>query len=459
MIGYEAHFKHPFDLIKISTVHLAHHLFSRVHIFKELKPAKLSRRGISIFVGVAISIPILIIFLALFASADLVVSGILEDIGTWLESFTEVGNSIQHIIMIGFFTFCFTLFFAAAFWQRFEIKALQEKVAKGQIESTIVLGAVNLLFIAFLVIQAMYLFGGQAAFDAMTDITYSEYVRQGFSQLTIVAVLVVLLSLTLRWIHSEKANGTITFLHLSLIVQTVLIMISALIRLNLYIDAYDYTPARLFGYWILILLAILFGMMFVNIVRHSSQSNFIRNSLIVIGAAALLFTISTPDATAVKLNIARATVDDLLDPFPMFNQLSAEAVPIMRYVFESGEVPIAGIMSEQPTLEEYCQYHGQFFNYHSPSQQVNVVADFYARQEINNWYRLKSFRNELKWMEWNFPLSKLTNRQAIDTSDENYWQEYVPKWVGDVKIDDISAECPKINTTTPTTPDVTDRME
>ncbi|MFH1712437.1 MAG: DUF4173 domain-containing protein, partial [Patescibacteria group bacterium] len=346
MIGYQAHFKHPIDLIKISTLNLARHLLGRAHVLCELKPAKLSNRGTSIAIGVGISIPILIVFIALFANADAVVDGILKDFSDWLKTFTDVSNSIRHAIMIGFFTFGFLLFFAAAFWQRFEIKALQERVPKGKIESAIVLGSVNLLFTTFLIIQAVYLFGGQAAFDAIEGITYSEYVRQGFTQLTVVAVLVVLLSLTLRWIHSERTKGIIVALHLSLIVETVLIMISAFIRLQLYIDAYNYTPTRLFGMWMLIVIAVLFGMMFVNIVRNSGQEKLIRNGLLVIGTAALFFTMSTPDATAVKLNIARATADNPLDPFPLFDDLSAEAVPIMLHVFESGEVPISGILDE-----------------------------------------------------------------------------------------------------------------
>src|SRR5207244_2088993 len=57
----------------------------------------------------------------------------------------------------------------------------------GNVESTIFLGSVNALFLAFIMVQLAYLFGGQANISAQ-GFTYAEYARKGFFELVAVAV-------------------------------------------------------------------------------------------------------------------------------------------------------------------------------------------------------------------------------------------------------------------------------
>src|SRR6185369_16696657 len=67
----------------------------------------------------------------------------------------------------------------------------------GIIESLIVLGSVDLLFAAFVLIQFAYFFGGQRNIS-LEGLTYSDYARRGFFELVAVSVLTLALVLLLE---------------------------------------------------------------------------------------------------------------------------------------------------------------------------------------------------------------------------------------------------------------------
>lgn len=52
----------------------------------------------------------------------------------------------------------------------------------GFIETSVVVGAMNLLFLIFGVIQVIFLIGGESRIAAL-GVTYSQYARQGFFQM------------------------------------------------------------------------------------------------------------------------------------------------------------------------------------------------------------------------------------------------------------------------------------
>jgi hypothetical protein len=121
--------------------------------------------------------------------------------------------------------------------------------------------------------------------------------------------------------------------------------------MNLYVQQYDFTPARLFGFWFFALAAILLVILAVHVITKTRQYKYLQQALVVCGVAMLVFTMSTPDALSVKMNIARAD-DGQIAAFPLFNQLSAEAYPIMEEVLLNEDYGI-GLVTD-PT--EFCPY-------------------------------------------------------------------------------------------------------
>jgi uncharacterized protein DUF4153 len=59
----------------------------------------------------------------------------------------------------------------------------------------VALGALNLLFLAFVVVQFRYLFGGEGLVEERVGLTYAEYARHGFFELVAVSVLVLVVLL------------------------------------------------------------------------------------------------------------------------------------------------------------------------------------------------------------------------------------------------------------------------
>ncbi len=171
------------------------------------------------------------------------------------------------------------------------------------------------------------MFGGSVAFEKI-DMTYAEYAREGFNQLIAASALVAFIVLTLRDQHGAKSDVLLTLLHGALIVETLLVLVSAAMRLNLYIDTYGYTDARLFAYWTIITIGIMLVLLLANVLQRESQGVLMRRSLVVLGVSALIFNYSMPDALSARLNFKRAEAGQRYDLMSI-HQLSEEAVPIV----------------------------------------------------------------------------------------------------------------------------------
>lgn len=351
VLGHTGKFHHPLNMVIDGIKYSFKIIVKRFSILRSFKTPDFSS-GSAVLRGVLITIPILVVFLALFLGSDLILQEYASGLTEWMKKYFGVNDIVAHIFTIGFLTVSSLLIFAAAFWRRFEPKILSELQSRFNTESVIVLAGSSLLFLGFIIFQGVYLFGGQAAFDGIEGITYSQYAVQGFNELATVAVLVLGLILTLRLAHAERPkNKIVPILEIILLSETVLIIISAWIRLNLYVGEYGFTPARLFGFWFFMVMIVLLALFALNILLKKPQYKFLQHSLIFIGVMILAFTISAPDALSVRLNIARATDNNLIDPFPHFNRLSAEAYPIMNEVLTNDQYEI-GLLDT--SITDYC---------------------------------------------------------------------------------------------------------
>ena len=349
LVGHHGKFHHPFHFFVDATKHAFEAIFTRWGIFADLKVPNLSVRNSSVLRGILITIPILLIFGALFLGSDLILQQHTESLRAWLSDYFDTSSIPVHITIITFSAVGFLLIFAASFWRRLRVAECKALASRYATESAIILIAVDVLFFVFIVFQGVYLFGGQAAWDNIESITYSEYAVAGFNELATVAALVILLILSLRYFHTERIQGKLIKLaELSLIVLTLAILYSAWMRMALYVAQYDFTPARLFGFWFFITTAIVLALLAYHIVKKIPQYTFMQHSAIVIGAAMLIFTVMAPDALSVRLNVARAD-DGRMNAFPLFHQLSAEAFPAMVSALTDEEINI-GILEP----EEIC---------------------------------------------------------------------------------------------------------
>jgi hypothetical protein len=432
-IGHEARWHHPLEIFFTGTFDLGMRLMSRLNIISHLKPEKVTFRQSSLFRGLIILTPIFLIFVAIFAGADAAFAWYIRNFFEWLETFTDLPRLIQHLILIGFFTVLFTLFFSAAFWERFTIEIKEDLSPRFFTESKVVLTGLVLLFAAFLIIQSRALFGGQAALEAY-GLTYSEYARSGFNQLIVAAVLVTGLILTLRLVHGVQADRRLIGLHFALLIETFLVLISAYYRMFMYIDAYGYTPARIFSLAVMDTITILLVLLTYNVAKRQSQAVVMRQGLIVLGVCALLFTMSAPDALSVALNVRQFEKTGKPIDAMQFELLSAEAVPSINKLFAE-QLPIEGLLNPQPSLEEYCvvQRNGWL----DSTRNEAVLKDLAVRQSLDNWYHNQAqtpWEVDPDWRDWNYSRSQIPTEPYGMIFDSSY--SPVPAWVNAPYADD-----------------------
>lgn len=362
VLGEAAHFRHPLDILSHLFVAPAKHAIFALPFVRTLMPERLSPQSRSIVKAVIITVPILLIFTLIFIAADAVFQSYIVDIFRGIDDWASVGNVIGHTFFVGFFVVLFGLFFAAAFWRRKEFaKKAADPSARAVLESKIILGSVIALFAIFILVSGSALFGGSAVF-AKLDITYAEYAHQGFGQLCAAAALAIGLIMTLRILHTEKVDKKLLGLQVALLVEAGLVLVSAFMRLGMYINAYGYTPARLFGMWFFALITVFLALTLVNIITQKHQSALVMHMLNVTAVAVLLFTIASPDALSVRMNAARDDERswDAHEFQISFGDLSEEAYPTITQAFgTNGLAPFRHNSSPKSTWQSWNFYRAR----------------------------------------------------------------------------------------------------
>jgi hypothetical protein len=255
---------------------------------------------------VVITAHILLVFTLLLANADPI-------FGSFF-AFPDVQIDVvlSHIIFPGFFAW------VVAGWLRRSLLA-QPRTADsaparipftlGATDVTIALGALNVLFAAFVVVQISWLFGGEALVLRTTGLSYAEYARRGFFELTFVAGLLLPLLLGVQALipaSDSRALSIYRRLALSLTVLLGAILFSAGGRMNLYIRYYGISTDRLYATAFMIWLAVVFVWLAFTVLR--SRPRTFAAGMVVSGFAVLAtLNFLNPDALVARANIARGS--------------------------------------------------------------------------------------------------------------------------------------------------------
>jgi len=201
----------------------------------------------------------------------------------------------------------------------------------GIIEVATVLVVVDLLFLAFVLVQFRYLFGGAAVVQGFTTMTYSEYARRGFFELVAVVALSLPLLLVTDWALAARHGRPRRVFRLLAALMLVLLnvmLVSALWRMRLYTAEYGLTELRLYTTAFMGWLVIVFGWFAATVLRgHRNRFGFgsLAAGLFVLGALNLL----NPDGLIAATNLRRVREGRALDT-AYLHLLSADALPAIR---------------------------------------------------------------------------------------------------------------------------------
>jgi hypothetical protein len=285
-----------------------------------------SKNVAAIGTGMLIALPVLLVFGALLTSADAVFQKMINDLFNW-----DVYEIFTHVFWVGFWAWVVAGFLRMTFiWKEQTAKPSTNKGVLGAVEISIVLGALIVLFLGFVIVQARYLFGGADVLRSMIKLSYAEYARRGFFELVTVAALVLPFLLFMHWLlkkEDARLERLFRLLAGGVIALLFVIMFSALYRMRLYQIEFGLTELRLYTTAFIGWLAIVF-VWFMLTVGRGQGDRFVFGALASAFAVLLILNVLNPDDFIVRTNAGRGEAANPFDASYVVG-LSADAVPAL----------------------------------------------------------------------------------------------------------------------------------
>jgi Domain of unknown function (DUF4173) len=253
---------------------------------------------------------LLVIFGSLFASADPAFASLAKQflVPNWDLSLvlTRVIVAVGALVLTGSITLLSPEFgpsptLGAQMWRG---EPIQVQLSAAEWKPALLL--IDLLFGSFVLVQIAVLFGGRDHVLNTAGLTYAEYARQGFFQLIVVALLtlgVVAAAVRFSRVEVSDRRWMKTLLGL-LCLFTLVILASALTRMNLYQETYGFTRLRLLVDVTIVWLGAVFMMLFAAGIKWGGA--WLPRAVVLLSAVTLVgFNIYNPDARIGERNIDR----------------------------------------------------------------------------------------------------------------------------------------------------------
>jgi len=323
--------------------------------WQELPKGPQAKQAVAVGRGLMLAAPLLLLFGALFVAADSVFQDYVAAV------VPDPEELWTHVLLIIVFAWV-----SGGLLREYVFKPnpvelkVEPKRTLGGTELTVVLALLDLLFLAFVLVQLRYLFGGQSLVEARTSLTYAQYARHGFFELVAVAALVLPLLLIADWLRRRdrgRHDALFRVLAGALIVLLFVVMASALQRMRLYQREYGLTELRVYVTGAMFWLAVVFVWAAATVLRGQRQL-FAVGALVSGFAAIVAVNVVNPDALIARTNLDRTRLD-----LPYVMNLSDDATP--------------ELVKALPTL--------------APGQREQLAAELAARR-----------RESSDWRTWNW---------------------------------------------------------
>ena len=272
-----------------------------------------------VWIGIAISLPLLLVLTALLTSADAVFRSLLEkllcnirfpDHPFWMLLLFFAGTGGSYALLA---------YFADG-------KIADETAEKKRWEPVIgisFLSVITVLYLIFSVIQISYLFLG--GFQLPEGYSYSSYAREGFFQLLVVCLinLCILLLCISRFREHKVLKGVLTVFSCC----TYIMIASSAMRMFLYVAMHHLTFLRVLVLWALALLTVLLTGCIVTIYKNSFP--LFPFTMVTVTIFYIGFSLARPDYQIIRYNLAHDRQALSSDDWYWF-KLSSDAVPMLE---------------------------------------------------------------------------------------------------------------------------------
>jgi hypothetical protein len=330
--------------------------------------------------GILMAIPLLIIFAILFSQADLAFS-------QFAKSFVDIHVSERSMQYTVLFIFAFIAGLSYLSYIFFPSKPKPEASDNAgatvtfdkRIEMSVFLSLISALFLLFIVFQITYLFGGESNI-VNAGFTYAEYARRGFWELLAVALIsLAMLLFAEKYSGAENKHDNFFMIpSLVLVVEVLVVIVSAYKRLSLYIDTYGMTELRFYVVGFIAVLFVLFVLLAVKFIEAKSEQFYTFGILLTVVIFLVAINVVNPDAYIVSANIKQYNKTGKID-INYVGNLSADATSQKLELYKQlkGE--------DKKLLLDHLQYQKTYLENDVRNWQSANLSRYRALRLINSW--------------------------------------------------------------------------
>ena len=318
-----------------------------------------SPSGGAIVRGGLLTLPVLIIFGLLLSGADPTFAAWRNGLEEWVARLSFLPRTI-------FFFALFTIVLGAfGFAAAGRSVSLRTPVSGWQIlgttERLMLLGSVAALFWIFLAVQLSYLFGTSPS-ELGSGVTYAEFARRGFAELTVVSTAAVLLIVVGEVLGRPAGDrtGALRAITLVVLVAVMLLVTSAFRRVLLYEEAYGFTVARLYGKTYMISVGLGLVALGLEIARGFEPGRLFRRALTIVTILFIGLAYWNHEGWIASRNLDRFAAGGDLDVPYLTRELSPDAIPVLAA--RLGELPPAERQEIQDEVRQRYAEQGRNFD-------------------------------------------------------------------------------------------------
>ena len=288
-----------------------------------------SNRARSVVGGIAITLPVIVIFALLLSSADPIFAG-------WRDAIQRLLQNWDFLPRVVFFFALLSMVLGAyGFVSKGDdsiglpIGTPRELNQRwlGVTERLILISSVTALLSLFLIVQVTYLFGNLPQITG-SGVTFADYARRGFAELSVVAsATAVLILVSERYGKKDQREGLLRAITITLVVAVLFLLGSAFHRVSLYEEAYGFTTARLYAQFYMVVVAVGLLLLVAEILNEIDTRRLFRRIASVATVAFLGLVYWNHEAWIARKNIDRFATTGKLDVGYLVRDLSPNAVP------------------------------------------------------------------------------------------------------------------------------------
>jgi hypothetical protein len=290
-----------------------------------------SPRSRALLRGGLITVPLVIVLIALLASADPIISWGTERITSWLPDWSFPPRLVFFLFLLALTLGANALGIRQLALRLPQYPSLPGRISIGMTEQRMILWSTAVILWLFVALQISYFIHPPPS-ALGTGVTFAEFARRGFGELsfavTIVGAIIIILEYARPVDLASHDRAVLQRLDFALIIALELILISAFRRVVLYEQAYGYTEARVFAQAYMVGMALSLAALGWEISRGAISVSFGRRVAEIALAAFTVLVFWNFQAWIVNRNVDRIAGGSRFDALYL-SRMSPNAIPTL----------------------------------------------------------------------------------------------------------------------------------